>query len=99
MWKGYDYMVAWFTYATKVVLIDSRRTGGVLDTTFSDNICPWPLSGLWCHRILASSITKADQHEMTKVLLKVTQNNLFIFFNLTKFVVFLSFKDPGGSMS
>jgi len=66
-------------------LFQSSPIPCVLDTTLCDKVCQWPATGLWFSpSTLVSSTNKTDCHNITEILLTLTQYHvtftLFLFY-------------------
>jgi hypothetical protein len=57
---------------------ESRSWRGVLDTTLCDEVCQWLVTGRFNPGTPVSSITKADRHDITEILLKVALNTIIL---------------------
>ena len=52
---------------------------GLLDTTLYDQVCQWLAAGRWFSPVtLVSSTNKANRHDISEILLKVTLNTLYV---------------------
>jgi hypothetical protein len=62
---------------TKVVSLDPVHWRGVLDITLCDKVCQRLSTGQWFSLgTPVSSVNKTDNHDITKILLRVTLNTI-----------------------